>query len=138
MTSRSRRGSAHTPRQFPRTARINEILREVLADALERMEDIDDRLGLLTITSVECEPDLRHAVVYLSSLDEGSATALSESRVRLQGAISSQVRMKRTPLLRFAVDPAVEAGQRVEEILRSIHVEEDGPPGADDQAEERW
>ena len=138
MTSRSRRGSAHTPHQYPRTARINEILREVLADALERMEDLDERLGLLTITSVDCEPDLRHAVVYFSSLDEGTATALSESRVRLQGAISSQVRIKRTPLLRFARDPAVEAGQRVEEILRSIHVEGDDRPGAEGPAEEPW
>jgi ribosome-binding factor A len=138
MTSRSRRGSAHTPRQFPRTARINEILREVLADALERMEDLDERLGLLTITSVDCDPDLRHAVVYFSSLDEGSATALSESRARLQGAISSQVRIKRTPLLRFARDPAVEAGERVEEILRSIHVEEDDRPGAEGPPEEPW
>ena len=135
MTGRSRRGSTNTARQYPRTARVNEILREVLADALERMEDLDERLGLLTITSVECEPDLRHAVVYLSSLDEGTATALSESRVRLQGAISSQVRLKRTPQLRFIADPAVEAGRRVEDILKSIHA--DGRPEAS-SPEDRW
>lgn len=133
MTGRSRRGSGHVGRQYPRTARVNEILREVLADALERMEDLDERLGLLTITAVECEPDLRHAVVYLSSLDEGTATALSESRVRLQAAISSQVRLKRTPQLRFAADPAVEAGGRVEDILRSIHA--DRPHEGDPDAE---
>lgn len=138
MKSKSRRGLSQTARQYPRTARVNEILREVLADALERMEDLDERLGLLTITSVDCEPDLRHAVVYFSSLNEGSATALSESRVRLQGAISSQVRIKRTPLLRFARDPAVEAGQRVEEILRSIDVGEVDRPGAGGPAEEPW
>ncbi|HEX4862657.1 MAG TPA: 30S ribosome-binding factor RbfA [Acidimicrobiales bacterium] len=138
MTGRGRRGSAHTARQYPRTARVNEILREVLADALERVEDLDERLGLLTITAVECEPDLRHAVVFFSSLDEGTATALSESRVRLQGAISSQVRLKRTPQLRFAADPAVEAGQRVEAILRTIHIEGHDQSGVDDPPEESW
>lgn len=130
MTGRSRRGSAHTTRQFPRTARVNEILREVLADALERMEDLDERLGLLTVTAVECDPDLRHAVVFLSSLDKQEAEALAESRVRLQAAIAAEVRLKRTPQLRFAADPAVEAGQRVEDILRTIHSEQE--PG------ERW
>jgi ribosome-binding factor A len=130
MAGRNRRAGAPTARQYPRTARVNEILREVLADALERMEDLDERLGLLTITAVDCEPDLRHAVVYLSSLDEATATALSESRVRLQGAISSQVRLKRTPQLRFATDPAVEAGQRVDDILRTIRSDEE--PRAED------
>jgi len=130
VSGRSRRGSAHTARQYPRTARVNEILREVLADALERLEDLDERFELLTITAVECDPDLRHAVVFFSSLDEAEATALAEARVRLQSAISSEVRLKRTPQLSFIADPAVEAGQRVEDILRSIHSDpEDHSPG---------
>lgn len=99
---------------------MNESLREVLADALERMEDLDERLGLLTITAVVCEPDLRHAVVYMSSLNEEEAEALAQARVRLQAAISNQVRLKRTPQLRFAADPGVSSGQRVEDILRSL------------------
>jgi ribosome-binding factor A len=99
---------------------VNEVLREVLADALERLEDTDERLGLLTITAVECEPDLRHALVFFSSMSEAEEEALATARVRLQAAISSQVRLKRTPLLRFAVDPAVVAGERVDDILRQL------------------
>jgi ribosome-binding factor A len=108
------------------------VLREVLAEALERLEDTDERLGLLTITAVECEPDLRHALVLLSSMSEAEGEALAAARVRLQAAISSQVRLKRTPQLRFAADPAVAAGQRVEEILREL------PPSAsgDDDRDE--
>lgn len=133
MGSNRRAGAPRTARQYPRTARINESLREVLADALERMEDLDERLGLLTITAVECDPDLRHAVVYLSSLDEHEAEALSEARVRLQSAISHQVRLKRTPQLRFEEDPAVAAGRRVEDILRSITpAEEDAGPSPEE------
>ena len=47
----SRRG--HTGRRYPRSARVNEVLREVLAEALERLADADERLALLTITGVE-------------------------------------------------------------------------------------
>jgi len=119
-------GGHHT---YPRSARVNEILREVLADQLERMEDLDERLGLLTITAVQCEPDLRHALVLLSSMTEDEEAALAGVRVRLQAAISRQVRLKRTPLLRFAADPAVAAGQRIEDILRSIPEVPEGPDG---------
>lgn len=111
-------GSAE--RRYPRSARVNEILREVLADQLERTAGLDERLGMVTITAVDCEPDLRHATVYLSSLSEQESEALSAARVRLQAAISHQVRLKRTPQLSFVADPAVAAGQRIEDILRGL------------------
>ena len=117
-------------KRYPRSARVNEILREVLADELGRMEDIDEGLGLLTVTAVHCDPDLRRALVMFSSLGEEAEEALGLARVRLQAAISKQVRLKRTPQLRFAADPAVAAGFKVEEILRRL------PPAAERPAED--
>jgi ribosome-binding factor A len=84
------------------------------------MADTDERLRLLTVTSVEVTPDLSHATVYLSSLSESAADALATQRVQLQASIGRQVRMKRTPHLEFVPDPAVAHGQRVEEILRQL------------------
>lgn len=107
-------------RGYARTARVNEVLRQVLADQLERMEELDERLGLLTITAVRCDPDLRRATVLLSSLSDQETQALEEARIRLQAAIGQEVRMKRTPQLTFAADPAVAAGQRIEDILRRL------------------
>lgn len=126
---RSYAGGSH---RYPRSARVNEILREVLADQLERLEDIDARLGLLTITAVECDPDLRHALVLFSSMSDDEEAALGEVRVRLQAAVSSQVRLKRTPQLRFAADPAISAGERIEEILRGLpEASEEEPAGGE-------
>src|SRR5947207_15956153 len=98
-------------RRYPRTARVNHVVQEVVADELERIDD--DRLELMTVTGVEVEPDRRHATVWLASLSSTSAEALGQHRVRLQAAIGRQIRMKRTPELRFRADPAVESGQRV-------------------------
>lgn len=117
---RGRSGSSASTHKYPRSARVNEILREVLADQLERMENVDERLGLLTITAVNCDPDLRRALVLFASMTEEEEAVLGEVRVRLQAAISNQVRLKRTPQLRFAADPAVASGQRIEDILRSL------------------
>ena len=115
-----RRAGSGATHRYPRAARVNEILRQVLADAVERLADNHERLALLTITAVDCDTDLRRALVLFSSLGEDAETALGEARVRLQAAISQQVRLKRTPLLRFGPDPAVAAGTRIEDILREL------------------
>ena len=116
-------------RSYPRTARINEVMREVIADELERIGD--ERLGLLTITGISVDPDLLHATVWVSALTvhggvEAVSEALGEHRAQLQRAVGRQIRMKRTPLLQFKSDPAILAGQRIESIIRDL------PPMAPD------
>ncbi len=116
------------PRRYPRMARVNELLREILGDELERVDD--GRLELVTVTAVACEPDLRRATVYYDSLqgpegDEDLLAALAEVRPRLQRAIARQARLKRTPELAFTPDPVVRSADRIEQVLRDI------APGAD-------
>jgi ribosome-binding factor A len=114
-----RKARNHQTGRFPRTARLNELCREILADELERMDD--ERLELVTITHVEVEPDLRHALVDFSSLgeaEEEAMAALVDNRARLQSAIGRQARLKRTPELRFSVDRVIEEGARIEALLR--------------------
>lgn len=105
-------------RPYPRVARVNALLLEVIAEELERLADTDERLRLVTLTAVACEPGLRQAVVYVASLPDEAGEALEEHRRALQGVIGAQVRMKRTPTLSFSVDPAIEAGAAVEAALR--------------------
>ena len=107
-------------RDYPRARRVNEVLREVLAEELERLADADERLRMLTVTSVETAADLRTATVYVDSLGPGAEAVLEERRAQLQRAVGRQVRLKRTPRLHFRPDPAVSAGARVDEILRRL------------------
>lgn len=127
MSPRPKRGGA---RQYPRTARLNELLREILAGELEKIDD--DRLELLSITAVDIDGDLRQAMVFYDSLqgeegDEEILEALGEVKWRLKGAIARQARIKRTPELTFAPDAAVRSGSRIEELLAEV-----GPIGGDD------
>jgi ribosome-binding factor A len=122
--TRPKRARAQPARQYPRTARINELVREIAADEIERLDD--ERLELVAITSVEVERDLRHAVVWFDSLrgeadDEAVLEAFAEARVALQAAIGRQARLKRTPTLSFKPDPAIRTGERVEQIIREQH-----------------
>jgi ribosome-binding factor A len=115
MVRSRRRGPV---RPYPRLARVNALVHEVLAEEIERLADADERLALVTITDVACEPDLRHAVVYLASLSPDAAEALEARRRALQATIAAQARLRRTPALSFAVDPAIVAGNRIEDVLR--------------------
>ena len=128
-----RRRDARTATTYPRTARVNEVLREVVADAIERMADTDERLRMVTVTAVDTTADLSRATVYLSSLPAPALEALHAQRGHLQAAIGRQVRMKRTPHLGFEADPGVAHGLRVEEIIRRLHAE-----GAGHDAAEAW
>ena len=119
---------AHVTRRYERTARVNEVIREVLAEELERLADA--HLGFITVTGVEVTPDLRQATVYYSALTLGeddaehdTAGALKAVKAHLQAAIARQVRMKYTPHLLFREDPAIKTGERVDEILRRLHSE---------------
>jgi len=125
-------------RRYPRTARLNELIREILADELTTADD--DRVAMITITEVRCEPDMRRAQVFFSSMvadDDQEAdivAALSESRHRLQTAIGRQARMKRTPELTFIADDTARTAARIEDILAVIadeRVDEELTEGAE-------
>jgi ribosome-binding factor A len=117
-------------KRYPRTARVNEVMLEVLADELERMSD--PRLELVTLTGVDVSRDLAHAKVYYStltatavdtreSIPEDAATALQAAGSHLRGVVGRQMRIRQVPRLAFLVDPGIVAGQRIEDILREIH-----------------
>jgi len=110
---------------YSRSLRVNQVLRQVVADELERLADADERLRLVTVTSVETTADLRQATVYLSSLSDDAAAALDARRVQVQRAVSRQTTFKRTPQLSFVQDPAVVTGNRIEDLLRQIHESDD-------------
>jgi ribosome-binding factor A len=126
MTKRSP-GSA---RQYPRTARLNHLVHEIVAEEVERLDD--ERLGFITVVGVEVEPDMRRAIVWYTTLDDRDTDddlleALEQYRARLQAAIGRQARLKRTPELTFRPDKVIRQANRVEKILRDIGDESPAP-----------
>ena len=113
----------HPTHRYSRLDRVNEALREVLGDELERIDD--ERLELVTVTGVKTSPDLAHARAWFDTLADTEAVvaALADHRIRLQAAVGRELRLKRTPELTFEADPAIAVGTRVEEILRGLHRE---------------
>lgn len=113
-------------REFPRSARVGELLREIIAAEVERIDD--DRLLGVAITSVDVDNELEKAIVYFDADDAAAADeALEESSGRLRKAVSGQARIRRTPRLEFELDRSISTGNRIEEILGSLDI----PPAED-------
>ena len=130
--SKSRRPSRSAASgKGPRTVRLGELLREVVAEELDRIGD--ERLELVSVTSVDVDADLNRAIVYFDSVagEAGDAevlAAFASHRVRLQGAIGRQIHARKTPILQFRPDEVIRTAERIERILRDVSAE---PPGSD-------
>ena len=120
----ARRRSNRT-REYQRSARLNELLREIIAEELERIDD--DRLDWVSVVSVEVDNELTKARVYLSSLEENEdeiVKVLSEYRGQFRKVIGRSARIRRVPDLVFMIDPSIRSGNRIEEILSELDIAE--------------
>jgi ribosome-binding factor A len=107
--------------RYPRSARVGETLREIIAEELVRIDD--ERLEFVTVTGIDVDNELNRAHVYFDSLggpdhDAEVIEALGEHRVALQSAIGKQIRAKKTPILSFRPDVAIRSAERIDEVLR--------------------
>jgi len=96
-------------------------LREVIADELAKIDD--ERLGFVSITTVDVDSEMNRGIVFYDSMqgaegDELILEALEDHRKRLQSVIADQVRARRTPVLQFRPDDSIRAAQRIDEVLR--------------------
>lgn len=99
-----------------------------MADYFERIEETE--LGFFTITGVEVDSDLNIAQVFFSIFGEAAAgnderdaavlDILGSHRKAVQRVIASQAKLRKTPEVVFAFDPAVRAGAKIDSILARI------------------
>lgn len=126
------RGGGH---RYPRSARLGETLREIIADELVRIGD--ERLEFVTVTSVDVDDEMNRAIITFDTLaavgddDDVILEALGEHRIRLQSAIARQIRAKKTPILSFRADEVIRSAERIEEILRADRAERGERLGGD-------
>jgi ribosome-binding factor A len=103
-----------------RMRRVNEALREVVADGVEGLGD--PALGIVTVTLVRATADLRQADVYVSVLGgerrrTRSLEALERAHGVLQARVARELHLKRTPQLTFIYDETTDRALRMNELI---------------------
>jgi ribosome-binding factor A len=111
-----------------RTARVASLIKQQISETLAREVD-STGYGLLTVTEVSITPDLRLARVHVSHFksgktDEEVLTFLDEHSREIRMAVGKSVRLKFTPELRFFIDQSLDRVERIEELLKQIHEDE--------------
>lgn len=121
----------NAPRDHPRTARLNRLIQQIVAEELERIDD--ERLDLVSVTAVDVDGDVSRAAVYYDhgrgdEAEEEIQEAFAELRPRLQAAVNRQTHLRRTPQLRFAYDGVLGSALRIDTVLRDLADEPPVPP----------
>jgi len=103
--------------------RVNEVIREVVGAAIAS-ELQDPRIGFVTVTAVDTSPDLRTAQVHVSVLGteadrERTLEGLRAAHGVIQRSLAGQLRMKRTPTLKFVYDDSIERADRLSRLMDS-------------------
>jgi ribosome-binding factor A len=107
-----------------RQQRVRELLKRTVGEILRRELD-SESCGIITVNDVGMANDLHSAMVFVSVLgsDEQKRTAakrLKSERSRIQYMLGREVVLKYTPRIKFDLDDAIEAGNRVMSILEEM------------------
>lgn len=119
-----------------RAERIAEEIRLALSEILRRKMH-DPRVALASITEVDLSPDLRHARVYVSALDdpgrrEEAVEGLSRAAGFVRRELGRMLRLRYLPELTFVPDLVEERAGRIEAALARSAPPSDPEPGPDE------
>jgi len=111
-----------------RIARLNSLLREVLAEVILREVKNPLVSRLCSVSSVDISNDLRHAKVHVSVLGPErdriqTVKALQDASGFIGSSAAKQVVIRYFPTLTFKLDTSVDKQLRIETILQKIEDE---------------
>lgn len=112
-----------------RLMRINDRIRQDLAEMIVMGKIHDPRVLGATITEVKVDRELSYADIFVSAL-EGSERAkeilqgLESASGFIRHTLAEQIDLRTFPRLRFHWDPTPERADRIERIIASLHEDE--------------
>jgi len=128
---------------IPRLVRVNELLKREIAEDLYRnfsMTDFD--ASALTVTRVECAPDLRDANVFVSIFGheeerDRMISYLNRHRQEIVRLMIKRVKLKYTPRLHFILDESIEGGDHILSLLAELEREKPEAFKDDEETDEK-
>lgn len=108
--------------------RLNDQIRDQLADLLTREARDPQLQGVISITEVETSPDLRVARVFVSVLGSEEEAEATFARIRHAGSffrreLAARLNLRHTPDLDFRLDRSIAEGAKIDKLLRELRDE---------------
>ena len=105
----------------------NLIKEEISLIFLFKLQNLNS--GLITITNVKVSPDLKIAKIYISVFEKEKRDEVLE-KIKLKAKfirseLASRITIKFVPELKFFVDDTLDYVEKIEELIKKIHEQDD-------------
>jgi len=125
------------PKEYSRSQRMAEQIRRELSE-LVREEIKDPRVSWVSFTAVKVSKDLSSAVVYFTLMDDEqqkeTQQVLNNAAGFLRRQLSSRIRSRIVPTLKFIYDASLERGSSMDALIakaRSTDADSDSDTDTD-------
>ena len=123
--------------QGHRPTRVGDQIREIVSSLLSRGAVHDPGIGFITLTRVQMSSDLQVGHVFYTSLGDAAqrkttAQALQRAIPFFRREIGAGLRLRRVPEIDFRFDESIAHQDRIEQVLRDLHQEEEARKAGDD------
>lgn len=115
-----------------RLTRINDRFQQELSMMFARNEVRDPRVAGTTVTEVKVDREFSYAEIYVSAVEGVSRSeeilkGLESATPFIRKYLSDRILLRSFPRLRFHWDITLERADRIEQIIASIHAEDQKP-----------
>lgn len=107
-------------KRYSRKQRVNDLIQTELAAIIQR-DSKELHIGMVTVTGVEVAPDLSHAKVFVSVLEDDKVKetikALNAASKSFRYQLAHAVKLRVTPDIKFHYDDSTVRGNRITSLL---------------------
>lgn len=125
-----------------RTSRLNgEFQKEISAVISRDLKDREPSLsGIISVTEADIAPDLKTAKIYISIYGseeqrEKSFSVISDNAGFIRHCLAQRMRIRTIPSLTFYWDGSMEYGSKMDQLLSSVHKEEENTDNSPENEE---
>lgn len=110
-----------------RTGRVNEELMKALCEIVRTVKDPRVSTSFISITAVDCTPDLKNAKVWYSVMGERRKGDTQKGLINATGYIRTQIakmlNLRITPELKFIPDDSMKHGAHIATLMKQVEEE---------------
>lgn len=118
--------------------RAAHLIMEIMSTLLMN-EVTDPALQAVTVTDVRVDREIEYADIYVHSIDDEAdvMSGLERANGFLRRELAARTRFRKTPVLHFHWDATLEYGEHIDDLIDSLHADEEAAPESnEDDADE--
>ena len=112
-----------------RQVRINDEMKREVSEIVRDIKDPRINSAFISITSVDCTPDLKYAKIYYSVITKSEeeradiARGFKSASGFIRKQLAERLNLRMTPELKFLSDESIEKGADITKLIKQVEEE---------------